>query len=88
MLTGAITEFPTRGFSVLCSDDSVKTGPSEVAVFCVDTQISDGLERQGLSVLGSKESSGTDSVNAFRNVMQNDFHRCFDGQDSDRSRFT
>ena len=28
-------------------------------VFCVDNQISDGLERQGLSVPGSKESSDT-----------------------------
>ena len=30
--------------------------------FCVDNQISDGLARRGLSVPGSKESSGTDSV--------------------------
>ena len=29
----AITEFPTRGFSVLCSNDSANTGPSEVTVF-------------------------------------------------------
>ena len=28
-----ITEFPTRGFSVLCSHDIVNTGPSEVTVF-------------------------------------------------------
>jgi hypothetical protein len=28
-------------------------------VFCVDNQISDGLERQGLSVTGSQESSDT-----------------------------
>ena len=28
-----IAVFPTRGFSVLCSDDSVSTGPSEVTVF-------------------------------------------------------
>jgi hypothetical protein len=30
--------------------------------FCVVTQISDGLARQGLSVPGSKESSGTESM--------------------------
>ena len=33
MMTGVIAGFPTRGFSVLCSNDSVKTGPSKVAVF-------------------------------------------------------
>jgi hypothetical protein len=33
-----------------------------VSVFCVGTRISDGLERQGLSVSESKESSGTESV--------------------------
>ena len=38
--------------------------------FCVDNQISDGLARRGLSVTGSKESSGKGSVIAFRNVMQ------------------
>ena len=30
--------------------------------FCVGTRIGDGLARQGVSVTGSKESSGTDSV--------------------------
>ena len=33
MLTGVITEFPTRGFSVLCSHDRANTGPSKVTVF-------------------------------------------------------
>jgi hypothetical protein len=33
MLTAVIAGFPTRGFSVLCSNDAVKTGPSKVAVF-------------------------------------------------------
>ena len=32
-LIAVITEFSTRGFSVLCSNDSVNTGPSEVTVF-------------------------------------------------------
>ena len=36
----------------------------------MDTQISDGLARQGQLVTGSQESSGKGSVNAFRNVMQ------------------
>jgi hypothetical protein len=57
-------------------------------VFCVDNQISDGLARQGLSVPGSKESSGTDSVLRFYGVCQHDFHRRFNGQDSDRSGVT
>ena len=38
--------------------------------FCVGTQISDGLERQGLSVTRSKESSGKGSMNAFRDEMK------------------
>ena len=29
----AITEFPTRGFSVPCSNDRANTGPSKVTVF-------------------------------------------------------
>ena len=69
-MTGVITELPTRGFSVLCSDDLASTVLREVTVFCVDTQISDGLARQGLLVPGSQESSGKGSVIAFRNVMQ------------------
>ena len=32
-LIAVIIDFPTRGFSVLCSNDSVKTGPSKVTVF-------------------------------------------------------
>ena len=56
--------------------------------FCVGTRIGDGLARQGVSVTGSKESSGTDSVLRFYGVCQNDFHRRFNGQDSDRSGVT
>ena len=33
LLTGVIAEFSTRGFSVLCSDDILNTGPWEVVVF-------------------------------------------------------
>ena len=70
MLTGVITEFSdTRIFSPLLQRLS-KYVALRGYVFCVDNQISDGLERQGLSVPGSKESSGKGSVNAFRNVMQ------------------
>ena len=70
MLTGVITEFfDTRIFSPLLQRLS-KHGALRVSVFCVGTRIGDGLARQGLSVLGSKESSGKGSVNAFRNVMQ------------------
>ena len=38
--------------------------------FCVDNQISNGLERQGLSVLGSEESSGKGSVSWFYDVQK------------------
>ena len=38
--------------------------------FFVGNKISDEFARRGLSVTGSKESSGKGSVIAFRNVMQ------------------
>ena len=56
--------YDTRIFSPLLERLS-KHGALRGYVFCVGNQISDGLARQGLSVSGSKESSGTDSVNAF-----------------------
>ena len=59
MLTGVITEFSdTRIFSPLLERLS-KYVALRGYIFCVDNQISDGLERQGLSVTGSEESSGT-----------------------------
>ena len=61
--------FDTRIFSPLLQRLS-KYGALRGCHFCVDNQISDGLARQGLSVTGSKESSGKGSVIAFRNVMQ------------------
>ncbi len=51
----------TRIFSPLLERLS-KIEALGVSVFCVGTRISDGLERQGLSVSESKESSGTESV--------------------------
>ena len=59
----------TRIFSPLLARHS-KYGALRGYCFCVDNQISNGLERQGLSVLDSEESSGKGSVNAFRNVIQ------------------
>ena len=51
----------TRIFSPLLERLS-KHGALRGYVFCVGTQIIDGLARQGLSVSGSKESSGTESM--------------------------
>ena len=59
----------TRIFSPLLGRLS-KYGALRGWCFCVDNQISDGLAKRGISVTGSKESSGKGSVNAFRNVMQ------------------
>jgi hypothetical protein len=56
--------FDTRIFSPLLGRHS-KYAALRGYDFCVDTQISDGLARQGQLVTGSKESSGKGSVNAF-----------------------
>ena len=53
--------YDTRIFSPLLQRPS-KHGALRGYGFCEGTQIIDGLARQGLSVTGSKESSGTESM--------------------------
>ena len=61
--------FDTRIFSPLLGRLS-KNGALRGWCFFVGNKISDEFARRGLSVTGSKESSGKGSVIAFRNVMQ------------------